>query len=63
MTPARPKLPVRLFVLTSLLVTLAALGWSSSAIGASFTQESTFSRTYWLYVPTGYQAGTPVPLP
>ena len=35
------------------------------AVGAqagTFSQESYGGRTYWLYVPSGYQAGTPAPL-
>ncbi len=35
------------------------------AVGAqagTFTQESYGGRTYWLYVPSGYQPGTPAPL-
>ena len=37
---------------------LCAMG----AHAGTFSQESYGGRTYWLYVPTGYQAGTPAPL-
>ncbi|MEO1367136.1 MAG: PHB depolymerase family esterase, partial [Acidobacteriota bacterium] len=34
----------------------------SAADAQTFTQESNFGRTYWLYVPSGYQAGADLPL-
>ena len=57
--PANRKRPSPL----SLLLVAASIVLSASASWAgTFSQESYSGRTYWLYVPDGYQAGTPTPL-
>jgi poly(hydroxyalkanoate) depolymerase family esterase len=35
---------------------------ASPAFASSFTSKTTGGRTYWLFVPTSYSAGTPAPL-
>ena len=48
--------------LSLLLTTIAIFLLASASWAGTFSQESYSGRTYWLYVPAGYQAGTPVPL-
>ena len=54
--PLAAPLPI-LFLLVGLLT---AIGPSVDA--GTFNQETLSGRTYWLYVPDGYQAGTATPL-
>ncbi|MEO1084183.1 MAG: PHB depolymerase family esterase [Acidobacteriota bacterium] len=41
---------------------MVAFFCGSTAQAQTFTQESSSGRTYWLYVPSGYQAGADLPL-
>ena len=53
----------RRFSLVASVVLLLGL-WviAPAAEAGTFSQESYGGRTYWLYVPTGYQSGTELPL-
>ncbi|MEM1183315.1 MAG: PHB depolymerase family esterase, partial [Acidobacteriota bacterium] len=52
----RTPLVLQLAVLSVLLLLPSSL-WAGT-----FSQESFSGRTYWLYVPSSYQAGTDMPL-
>ncbi|MCG8460645.1 MAG: PHB depolymerase family esterase, partial [Holophagales bacterium] len=43
-------------------VLLGVLLLPAAALAGTFGQESYGGRAYWLFVPSGYQAGTPAPL-
>ena len=56
------KAPDSCLVRTTLWTLGLALIWVSTASAGTFDQESFGGRAYWLYEPTSYQAGSPMPL-
>lgn len=54
---ARPRPFSCLLLAATALALVPTAGWAGT-----FSQESYSGRTYWLFVPDGYQSGTPAPL-